>query len=472
MTHTLDNLIGDSVNGVLGSALDEAMKGVWEAATGLMTSAFSVVDSFSTFTVDAHSGPVGAIWPTLLTVSTAIALGLFFWQLTLASLRGGKGMMRAATGPFAYGIALAITVTGIAAALACADALTSLILSSGLNVTTFARAFTHTSVLGQVGNEAKAVALGLIGVFGVFPAALGWVLEIIWRQATILVLVATVPITAAGLLANSTASWFWRGLRWTIAAITVKPVLALVVVIGMSSLAGATGPAGVLAGVAVLWVALISPMALFRLLAFVDPDTASGQAFRDSFSQLSSRFSGSGDSGGAGSGSGGGSGSDSGGMGALESANTARFDAAAGAGSESGSESGTSGAPAPAPAGNSDTGAGTSAGESTSGSAGADNSGSHPGSGTNSGSGTGSGSGSSSGSDSGAGDGGMTDGGMTDGGQPPVSAAGAPPADTGPAHPPAHPRPPAGGPGPGSGGGSGSGGAAAGEEVAEAAVIL
>jgi hypothetical protein len=462
---TLDNLIGDSVSGVLGSALDEAMKGVWEAATGLMSAALSVADSFSTFTVDAHSGPVGAIWPTLLTVSTAIALGLFFWQLTLAALRGGKGMMRAATGPVAYGIALAMTVTGITAALACADGLTSLILTNGLNVTTFSGAFTHTRVLGQVGNEVKAVALGLIGVFGVMPAALGWVLEIIWRQATILVLVATVPITAAGLLAHSTASWFWRGLRWTIAAITVKPVLALIVVIGMSSLANATGPAGLLAGVAVLWVSLTSPIALFRLLAFVDPDTPSGQAFRDSFSQLSSRFSGSSDSSGSGSGSGGGSGADSGGMSALESANTARFDAAGvGAGSGSGSDDGAS---ATAPASNPEPGAGTTASASTSGSPSTDNSGSNPGPGTNPGSSTGSGSDSGA-SQHAAGDSGMTDGGMTDGGEPPVSAAGAPPTDTGPAHPTPHPRPPAGG-----SEGSGSGGAAAaGEEVAEAAVIL
>ena len=465
-THTLDNLIGDSVSGVLGSAVDEAMKGVWEAATGLMSAALSVVDSFSTFTVDTHSGPVGAIWPTLLTVSTAIALGLFFWQLTLASLRGGKGMMRAATGPVAYGIALAMTVTGIAAALATADGLTSLILAKGLNVTTFARAFTPTSVLGQVGNEVKAVALGLIGVFGVMPAALGWVLEIIWRQATILVLVATVPITAAGLLAHSTASWFWRGLRWTIAAITVKPVLALIVVIGMSSLANATGPAGLLAGVAVLWVSLTSPIALFRLLAFVDPDTPSGQAFRDSFSQLSSRFSdSSASSSSTGFGSGGGSGADSGGMSALESANIARFDAAGvGTGSGDGSDEA---ATAPAPASNPD--AGTTASESTGGSPSTDNSGSALGSGSDSRSSTGSGS--ERGASQHNAGGGAAEGGLADSGEPPVSAAAGPPADTGPAHPTPQPQLPSDGGG-GGGPGGGPGGAAAGEEVAEAAVIL
>jgi hypothetical protein len=463
-TASPDSLIGDSVGGVLGSAADEFMKSVWDAASGLMSAGLSVVDNFSTFTVDVHSGPVGAIWPTLLTVSTAIALGLFFWQLTLASLRGGKGMMRAATGPFAYGIALAITVTGIAAALACADGLTTLILTKGLNVTTFSGAFTHSGVLGQVGNGVKAVALGMVGFFGLLPAALAWVLEIVWRQATILVLVATVPITAAGLLAQGTASWFWRGLRWTIAAIAVKPVLALVVVIGMSSLANATGPTGLLAGIAVLWVSLTSPIALFKMFAFVDPDTKYGQAFRDSFSQLSSRFSGSSDTSSAGSGSGGGSGADSGGMSAFESANTARFDAAGvGAGSGSGSDEA-------AAASNPAAGAGAPASASTSGSPTSGNSGADPGSGTNSGSPTGSGA-ESGASQHDAVDGGVTGGGMTGGGEPPVSAAAGPPTDTGPAHPTPHPRPAGGSEGSGSGAGSG-GAAAAGEEVAEAAVIL
>ena len=328
------------------------MKAVWEAAIWVLRTALQVVDVFSTFTVETNSGPIGAVWPTLLTVSGAIALGLFFWQITMAMLRGGRGMMRAATGPVAYGVALAMTITAIAALLATADGLTTLILSQGLKVSNFSAAFTSTSLGGQVINGVKPVALGLIGFFGLLPAAIGWVLEIIWRQAAILVLVATVPITAAGLLAQTTSSWFWRGLRWTIAAIAVKPVLALIVVIGVSSLASAQGPIGLLAGVGVLWVALTTPIALFRLLAFVEPGTDAGQTFRDAFSQATSRLSG-------GSGfdsSGGASGGDAPGtrrasddamMGVFESANTARFDAAGvgGAGGSGGPD-----APPPPPA--------------------------------------------------------------------------------------------------------------------------
>jgi len=454
----VDNLIGDSIGSVLSSALDEAMKAVWEAATWLLSTAFSVVDDFSTFTVDAQAGPVGAIWPTLLAVSSAIALGLFFWQLTLAALRGGRGMMRAATGPVAYGIALAMTVTGIAAALATADGLTALILSKGLNVTTFSGAFTHTTVLGQVGNEVKVVALGLVGLLGVIPAAIGWVLEIIWRQAAILVLVSTVPITAAGLLAHTTASWFWRGLRWTLAAIAVKPVLALIVVIGVSSLANASGPVGLLAGVAVLWVSLTSPIALFRLLAFVDPATSTGDAFRDSFSQITSRISDlAGADAGSGSG-GGGSGTSSAAMGEFESANTARFDAA-GVGADG------SGASPPDP----DTQGGSEAVNA------ADHSGTAGDSATGDGSTTGtSGSASSTGgtSDGGAGadPGGSPDGYSASpehagGGAEPPQVEVSPPAQTAP-EPHSHTAAPA--------GESGSGGAAAGaaDGAIEAGVIL
>ncbi len=447
-TDQLGDFIGDSVAGVMSSSLDAAMQAIWQGATWLLGAAFGVADAFSSFTVDIHSGPVGAIWPTLLSTSAAIALGLFFWQLTMASLRGGRGMMRVATGPVAYGVALAITVGGVAALLTIADGLTQLILTKGLNVTNFSAAFTHTSLGGQAVNGIKAVALGLVGFFGVIPAALGWVLEIIWRQAAILVLVATVPITAAGLLAQTTASWFWRGLRWTLAAVAVKPVLALIVVLGVSALAGADGPAGLLAGVGVLWVSLTAPMALFRLLAFVDPDTDAGATFREQFAQFGSQISGGAadtshagfDSpGGGGAGSGGGSGSGSGGgMGALESANTDRFDAASGGSAPTGGGDQDMAAPPPSDPGSS--------------------------------AGSGSGAVSSTGSSAGAG-----------GGDDVSSAAGSPPppqppdaAGSGPSGGGGAPVP--GGPG-GSGGGgssgSGSGGAAAGgSEAVEAAVLL
>ena len=172
------------------------------------------------------------------------------------------------------------------------------------------------------------------------PAGLGFLLENIFRLAVFAVLVATSPITAAGLLADATASWFWRGLRWAITAAVLKPALALVLIIGVNMLSRPNGLSGLLAAAGVLLVALFCPFALYRLLAFVDPGTNAGMTARGflNTSGLSGAPSGSGGAGG-GSGSDGSSGGDGG-----EAAHAARFDAAGGGSGGSAGGAGTGGA--------------------------------------------------------------------------------------------------------------------------------
>ncbi|MGQ0480437.1 MAG: hypothetical protein ACT4O0_05330 [Pseudonocardia sp.] len=345
--------------------MDSMMRSVWVACLEVLQAVFGLVDSFSTFTITtggqaaptAPGGPsvvaLGSLWPTLLWLSGVIAFGLFLWQLSISAARGGRGMWHAATGPFAYGIALAITVAGVVAVLELADGLTTAILSAGLRADNFTATWTHVPFSSaQALDGVKAVVLGLAGLFGVLPVALGYAIEIIWRQAAILVLVATIPISAAGLLAQATASWYWRTLRWTLAAIAMKPLLALTVVLGVSTLAGQSGVVGLLAGIGVLAVSLLCPFALFRLFAFVDPNTQAGAGLREAFSGIASRattgigglLEPAGDSGGAGGQSAGGFG----GVGAMETANTSRFDAAGGT---STGPMGTTGGSSTAPAG-------------------------------------------------------------------------------------------------------------------------
>jgi hypothetical protein len=123
--------------------------------------------------------------------------------------------------------------------------------------------------------------LGLCALVGVLPAAGGYVLEMLFRQGAICVLVCTVPVVAAGLLANVTAGWFWTTVRWMLAAITIKPALALALVVGVAVVGGARGVAGLLAGVGVLVISLLAPFVLFRLFAFVDPHSDVGAGFRE-----------------------------------------------------------------------------------------------------------------------------------------------------------------------------------------------
>lgn len=336
----MGGIFGSTAASFFTTILDTVMKGLWTASLTVLRAVFTLVDVLTGFSlsVDSAGNPMdpslAGAWGTLRTLSLIIALGLFFWQLISMVLHGGRGFFRAVTGPFAYGIALAATGGVVAVLLAASDELTHVLLAQGFQGATsfaglldnpkFGGLFTLQGQGQTALNGVSATALGVIAIFGVFPAGLGYLGEMVFRMAAIFVLFSTIPVAAAGLLAQVTSSWFWKTLRWSLAAILMKPALALVLVIGVSLLANPQGLAGVLAGIGVLLISLMCPFTLFRLLSFVDPGTSSGAASRAwASSALSSMMPGGG---------GGGQVDTSSGMDSAEASNTARFDQGGGGG--------------------------------------------------------------------------------------------------------------------------------------------
>ncbi|MCA1709784.1 MAG: hypothetical protein LC808_43505, partial [Actinobacteria bacterium] len=273
--------LGDQFKSMVASAFEAAMTAIWDASLAVLRTAFQLADQFSVFSVSTTEGPLKVVWPMMLWISGVLAIGLFSWQLIMTNVRGGRGFMRLVTGPVQYGIALAVTVGMVAAFLAAVDGLTDGILTYGLQSRNFTDALSHTTFTDSAGNGVKAVVLGICAIVGVIPAAIGYVLEMLFRQAAIVVLVAVAPLAAAGVLAGVTAPWLWRTARWLLAAIAMKPVLALTLVLGVAIAGGAQGLSGLLAGVGVLVISLFAPFVLFRLFAFVDPNSDAGGAFRD-----------------------------------------------------------------------------------------------------------------------------------------------------------------------------------------------
>ncbi|MBE1493171.1 hypothetical protein H4696_000271 [Amycolatopsis lexingtonensis] len=281
---TLGGLAGKAVSATAAGIFEPLMKATWASALFILRTAFELVDQFSLFTVSTTDGPVSILWPMTLWISGAIALGMFFWQIITTVLHGGRGFVRLITGPIQYGIALAVTVGVVAAFLAAADGLTEAVLSTGLQVGNFRDALTMTGFTDALSDEVKNIVLGLAGAFGVIPAGLGFAVEAVFREATIYVVVATVPIAAAGLVAEVTARWYWKLVRWGLVAIVMKPALAFVLVLAVAIVGGAQGLSGLLAGIGVLFLALCVPLVLFKLFAFVDPDSDPQGAFRDKLS--------------------------------------------------------------------------------------------------------------------------------------------------------------------------------------------
>ncbi|MEV4055138.1 hypothetical protein AB0J55_28390 [Amycolatopsis sp. NPDC049688] len=280
----LGRLAGAGVKATAAGVLEPLMAATWAAALFILRTAFQLVDQFSLFTVSTTDGPVSILWPMTLWISGAIALGMFFWQIITTVLHGGRGFIRLITGPIQYGIAIAVTVGVVAAFLAAADGLTEAILSTGLRVGNFRDALNMTGFTDTLSDEVKNVVLGLAGAFGVIPAGLGFSFEAVFREAAIYVLVGTIPIAAAGLVADATVRWYWKVVRWCLVAIVMKPALAFVLVLAVAIVGGAQGLSGLLAGIGVLFVALCVPLVLFKLFAFIDRDADPQGAFRDKLS--------------------------------------------------------------------------------------------------------------------------------------------------------------------------------------------
>ena len=303
---------GGLISDAVGGLLDGMMREIWTGTLALLRAVMGLVGELGSLDVTPGGGAISnELWTTMLQLAALIAVTLFFAQLAAAALNPRRHMFQAATGPLQYGVALALSVAVVAGLLGAADGLSAVILEQGANVTDTAAAMDQLGLVDD-NNAVKATVLGLLGIIAVVPLAIGYGITLLFRSASILVLVATLPITAAGLTNLATKSWFWRVARWLLALIFLKPAFALCFALGSGIVAAAgrtTGPnappaapvppgapaeglapadgSGVvtlLLGLGIMFVALFAPYALFRLFAFIEPGTQPHQAMMSAFS--------------------------------------------------------------------------------------------------------------------------------------------------------------------------------------------
>jgi hypothetical protein len=140
----------------------------------------------------------------------------------------------------------------------------------------------------DVADGGIAVVLGLMGLL-MWIAAIGHLVVILTRDAALLILAAVTPVTAAGLVGDGTRAWFWKSVRWFHAAALTPLLVVLVTGVGIqfaggtaagqtSSIEGSIGTA--VPAIIVVAISVVAPLALFKMLAFVDPGTSSGTAMR------------------------------------------------------------------------------------------------------------------------------------------------------------------------------------------------
>src|SRR4051794_15322946 len=284
--------IGQVAGAVVTDVWISAMLSLWQAGLWLLGLAFSVVDALTTPDLSA-GGPLAGVYPVTFGIGATVATLMALVQLGVAAVRrDGQTLGRLLVGLVQFGLVWAGYV-GVAALLVTGvSGLTTALLRSLLGIDTMAAFHPAISVGRDLVDGTVATVLGVSSIFLLVPGSVGYLLLMLVREAALIVLAATSAISAGGLLAQASSAWFWRSLRWFLAALLVSPVAVLVLGVGVTITEGlitgaeetsteaAVGMAVV--GCLLILLGAICPLALFRLLAFVDPGTSSGAALRSS----------------------------------------------------------------------------------------------------------------------------------------------------------------------------------------------
>lgn len=297
--------LGDEVKEGLADTFTAAMMALWSASLWLIDLVFNVIDRF--VTPDITDPGLSQLYSVTLWLSLLVALLIGFGQVGLAAIRrDGRALGALATGIAQYGAVVAGWVAVCAGLIVGCAGLTRGLLDVLLDVPGFSGYSASAGMPHYVSGTVQAAVLGVCSLFLVIPAAFGYLLIMLVREAALLILVATMPIAAAGALGDGTKAWMWKSIRWFVAACLTSPLLALVVGLGvqisraafpdpvptategmnpseMLDIWGAHNEAQVgmaVVGCVVFAIACFCPMVLFRMLTFVDPGTASGASFR------------------------------------------------------------------------------------------------------------------------------------------------------------------------------------------------
>ncbi len=299
--------MGDKVKEGLSDAFTSMMMSLWSAGLWLIDMVFGVIDKFTT--PDVADPGLGHLYGVTLWLSFLVALFIGFSQIGVAAIRrDGRSLGSLVVGVAQYGAVVSGWVAICAGLILGCAGLTRGLLHEMLNIDSFAGYSASAGMTNHVTGTVQSAVLGVCSLFLLIPAAFGYLLIMLVREAGLMILTATMPIAAAGALGEGTKAWMWKSIRWFAAASLTAPLLALVVGIGVqiSRAAFPDGPAEpgsnlgqglttvaqhqvadnatnvgmAVVGCVIFFIACFCPMVLFRLLAFVDPGTSSGASFR------------------------------------------------------------------------------------------------------------------------------------------------------------------------------------------------
>lgn len=283
--------VAGKVSEMASDAMKEAARYIGESVVWLLEKFANAFNSWST--VDLTDTGISDMLGISLTLSVVLAVFLLIVQFgKVAVSQDGGPFATAATGLVKFGAILAVYITATQVALNWSDEVSVWIINasfegggsgkaeaaeamqtqlgqlfSGLTVSGGAAAGTGALITG---GGVLANAVGVIIVVGILTiiAVAGLWIEMMLRQAAIMILVTTMPIVLAGQMADSTRDWWPKARNALVATILAKPAIVLCFGIGFSAATDANGIRNVLVGFVVFVLAGAAWPVLARFFVF------------------------------------------------------------------------------------------------------------------------------------------------------------------------------------------------------------
>ena len=266
--------------GPITSTVGDAVSGVWMGiARSFAQGAADMLAGFAGFfvrstTISLATAGVKTTFALCAGIGAAVAVVVLAGQVGSAVLRrDGGGVGRALVGAGQAWVLLSSLLVVVSTLLGAADELTGRIVGDGATYTAVQARLTTVFTDGAAGvGPALLLVFGLVGI----GLTIVLYLEMLARQAAIVVLVATSPIAVAGLLGDRTRSWCAKTATMLMTLVFLKPVVALIFAVGINAVATASGVNGILSALAILAVAAIAWPVLARLLSFTSVGGGAG----------------------------------------------------------------------------------------------------------------------------------------------------------------------------------------------------
>ncbi|WP_370072274.1 conjugal transfer protein TrbL family protein [Streptacidiphilus sp. MAP5-3] len=260
------------MDSLASSAWNNICKSFADAATSVLTSfakAFVAIPD-----VDLTSTGLRSVFAISLGLSSLVAVLLLLGQVVRTVVtHDGSPLATGLVGVGKAALAFMLTLSVASTCLLASDEIARWIVDNSFGGT---QAFSDKIAnLVAWDPQTSGSLLLIFGILGILLVVVLW-FEMLLRNAAIAVLIATSPIAAAGMISETTKSWWSKLVASTVQLIILKPIVALVFVLGFNLAGGSQDLETTLSGMLVLLLAALAWPSIARFFSFANVQAGGG----------------------------------------------------------------------------------------------------------------------------------------------------------------------------------------------------